>query len=392
MTWLRGLYETYPRRISLLELLLIFGLLVIHRWIVPFWHWGIYRLDIGAPDSLSHLFYSMWLEKNVVRAILVVSLLCIVVSSNVIRNFWWKELGIRFDNIWKSARECLIVLCVILAVAAVIVLALPEKFSFDRYFDDRYGHSHFIMDISFGALSGIAQQFLLQSFFLVRALQIFKRKSLAILTSSVIFSLLHTPNLKLMFLTLVFGALCSVLFIRNRNIFTLGIMHGVVQQVLRVLFAAFLVSGVSYYDRGYYDYSLKVGPYRGEPEFVAYVDYDKNNIKETDSGLLSIPVSITNGSTWTWDSDDKDYPVYISYHLLDSKGDVVSWDNMMTPFSKPIRPGESATVDLKVSTPPPGGTYYAEVDILRQQVSGSKVTTWFKYKGSKTTLIPLPAR
>ena len=231
LAWLRRVYETYPRRFSLAELLVIFGILVIHRWVFSFWHWGIYRLDLAFPEYLSDLFYRIWLESDVIRAILISFLLCVIVLSNYIRRVSWEELGIRLDNIWKSGRECLAVLCIILSIAAAIVLAFPHKFSFDGYFDNKYvDDNNFFVGLSFGVLSGTFQQFFLQSIFLVRALQVFRRKSTAILTSSILFSLLHAPNAKLMILTLLFGVLCSLLFIRNRNIITLGAMHGVVQQ------------------------------------------------------------------------------------------------------------------------------------------------------------------
>ncbi|ESY73066.1 hypothetical protein X743_14185 [Mesorhizobium sp. LNHC252B00] len=42
--------------------------------------------------------------------------------------------------------------------------------------------------------------------------------------------------------TMIFGTACSFLFIRNRNIFTIGIMHGVVQQALRIFLASIILS------------------------------------------------------------------------------------------------------------------------------------------------------
>ena len=107
-----------------------------------------------------------------------------------------------------------------------------------------------------------------------------------------------------------------------------------------------------------------------------------------------MPVSVVNKSTLTWDSEDKEIPVFISYHLLDAKGDTLSWNNILTPFNKPIEPGESVTVNLIVNAPADAGDYYAEVDMVRQEHAGPEKgkKIWFKNRGSKTALIPLSTR
>ena len=177
LAWLRGVYDTYPRRIALSEILVIFGIFVAHRWIVTFWFWGIYLLDLPFPESLSNLFYRVWLETEVIRTILICLLLGFILTSNVvIRRYTFRQVGMRFDNIRTSGRECLVVMCIILGIAASIVLAIPQSFSFERYST----YNNFTTDISDALLSGIFQQFILQGVFLVRALQIFKRKFTAV--------------------------------------------------------------------------------------------------------------------------------------------------------------------------------------------------------------------
>ena len=87
---------------------------------------------------------------------------------------------------------------------------------------------------------GIAQQFLLQSVTLARSFQIFGNRAISVVAAAMLFSLAHLPNIKVMFLSFFFGLIVSVLFLRNRNIFTLGIMHG----ILSIFFTSFLVPGV----------------------------------------------------------------------------------------------------------------------------------------------------
>lgn len=72
-----------------------------------------------------------------------------------------------------------------------------------------------------------AQQFLLQSFFLVRFLRILPRKWLAALAATGLFSLAHMPSYVLVPATICWG-LCSCLaFIRYRNLFPLAIAHAI---------------------------------------------------------------------------------------------------------------------------------------------------------------------
>jgi hypothetical protein len=376
---LRKIYERYPGPFSLSELLVFVGVFVVHLWIVPFWYWGIYRLGIPFPESLSELFFRVWQEKEVIRAIGVSFFACVFVLSFVIRRDSLGELGIRWDTIRESGRDCLIALCVLLFIAVAVVSMYSHTFSFDRYYDD--GFFPLLMDLSFCALWGIAQQFMLQSIVLVRALQVFKRQSIAVAASAILFSLVHAPNARLMILTLVFGGLCCCLFLRNRNIFTLGIMHGFVHKALAMLFSSLIVSGL-----GYYDFNLRIGPVRGDPGLFAYVEYTGGHLKARPSGEMTVPVSVINKSTHRWDSEDREHPVFISYHLLDAKGEMLAFENIRTPFSKAIDPGGAAVVNLMINVPPEAGEYYVEVDIVKERVA------WFKDKGSRTVLIPLSTR
>ena len=71
------------------------------------------------------------------------------------------------------------------------------------------------------------QQFLLQSYFLLRFLRLLPGKTAPILAATGIFALAHLPNPILTPITLVWGAIACVLFLRYRNIYTLGLAHGI---------------------------------------------------------------------------------------------------------------------------------------------------------------------
>jgi hypothetical protein len=73
----------------------------------------------------------------------------------------------------------------------------------------------------------IMQQFILQSYFLLRLLRLLPGKAAPVIVASVIFSLAHLPNPILAPITLVWGLIACVLFLRYRNIYALGIAHGI---------------------------------------------------------------------------------------------------------------------------------------------------------------------
>ncbi len=73
----------------------------------------------------------------------------------------------------------------------------------------------------------LMQQFILQSYFLLRLLRLLSRKALAVTIATVIFAIAHLPNPVLTPMTLLWGAISCVLFLRYRNIYSLGLAHGI---------------------------------------------------------------------------------------------------------------------------------------------------------------------
>lgn len=73
----------------------------------------------------------------------------------------------------------------------------------------------------------LMQQFLLQSYFLLRLLRLLPGKVAPVIIAAGIFSLAHLPNPILTPITLVWGVIACVLFLRYRNIYALGIAHGI---------------------------------------------------------------------------------------------------------------------------------------------------------------------
>jgi hypothetical protein len=73
----------------------------------------------------------------------------------------------------------------------------------------------------------LMQQFLLQSYFLLRLLRLLPGKAAPILAATGIFALAHLPNPILTPITFVWGVIACLLFLRYRNIYALGLAHGI---------------------------------------------------------------------------------------------------------------------------------------------------------------------
>jgi hypothetical protein len=112
--------------------------------------------------------------------------------------------------------------------------------------------------------------------------------------------------------------------------------------------------------------TLHVGPKRGEIDYAARIEYDGGSVSSRPSERITIPLTVENRGLAAWDSGMEKNPVYISYHLLDSEGGMVQYDNVRTPFPNVIRRGESGSVDMSVDVPSKPGSYILQVDVVKE--------------------------
>lgn len=73
----------------------------------------------------------------------------------------------------------------------------------------------------------LMQQFLLQAYFLPRFLRLTSSRWLAVAAVALLFAVAHIPNPILTIAAFAWGGCSSLLFLRYRNLYTLGIAHGI---------------------------------------------------------------------------------------------------------------------------------------------------------------------
>lgn len=209
---LRSLYEKHPRLYPLVEVSVVLASYFLSLFVFSLWYRGVHF--IGTLTAVAAL---------------------LLVSSFFVHGDRLKDLGIRLDNILISLKECAVAAC-IFAIPILILLII--------YLDDYVPHrplsllKYFIQYLG----SGLVQQFFLLDFVFLRLSRAFKSKSAAIVTSGIIFSLMHATNVPLMVVTLFAGLTTTILFSRNRNLFTLSFMHAVMAMVVYITLAPGLIS------------------------------------------------------------------------------------------------------------------------------------------------------
>lgn len=71
------------------------------------------------------------------------------------------------------------------------------------------------------------QQFVLQDFFLLRLIRVLPSRTSAVSVAAALFATAHIPNPLLTIATLVWGIGACALFLKYRNLYVLGLVHGI---------------------------------------------------------------------------------------------------------------------------------------------------------------------
>lgn len=167
------------------------------------------------------------------------------VTTTAIHRPDWKALGLGWagllPSLWVGGAAALL--------ATVAVFTAGELHTLHRLHGPLPVFTH-----AWGYLIwAIMQQFLLQIYFLLRLMRLLPGRAAPVLAAALCFSLAHLPNPVLTPVTLVWGVVACILFLRYRNIYALGLAHG----ILGLCVAVIVPDSVQHHMRvgiGYYRY------------------------------------------------------------------------------------------------------------------------------------------
>src|SRR5581483_2651237 len=136
--------------------------------------------------------------------------------------------------------------------------------------------------------------------------------------------------------------------------------------------------------RGNADARAEGSPSRAAAPYCAHLTSSTTRMELERGAFSTVDVALRNRGRRTWDGRAPD-PVRLSYHVRDEHGAMLVRDNPRTDLPKPIAPGGTATLRVKIGADrfPAPGEYRLEFDLVREG------RTWFADQGSPTLTIPV---
>ena len=128
-------------------------------------------------------------------------------------------LGLTFEGLERS-------LWIVAGAAAMALIASLVAVRFDTLRSPLSNSAQGLHAWGY-VLWAFVQQFLLQNYFLSRLLRILPSKMSAVAAAGVLFAIAHIPNPLLTAVTLIWGTVACLLFLRYRNLYTLGAAHAI---------------------------------------------------------------------------------------------------------------------------------------------------------------------
>lgn len=182
------------RRLAILEPLLMFALLIAYIW----------KLRFSHP--------SFWI---VIPALML--------FSHLLRRESARSLGFEVHNLRRGLSELapalVLIALVMLSAGALMRTLRPIGFSGD------------LLALAVYLPWGLVQQYALNGYFLNRFAAVLSKRAASVLVA-VLFCAVHAPNPFLMAVTLPLGWCATLIYLRTRNLYVLGIAHAVIGLLL----------------------------------------------------------------------------------------------------------------------------------------------------------------
>ena len=111
------------------------------------------------------------------------------------------------------------------------------------------------------------------------------------------------------------------------------------------------------------------------PDEAYRVEWEAAHIPQevSASTRITVPVTVRNTGNRVWPVSE----VFVAYHWFRDDRLVV-WDGARTPLPRDLRPGNRATLSMRVAAPHEPGSYVLMVTLVHEQVA------WFEQKGAAT--------
>lgn len=176
--------------------------------------WDLCELTVGYVLILAVIWTVRPLQRWLYWTAIAWFILSIVVSFP-----GWKAMGCTVAGFWRSAW--------VVGVALVLAAAAMECASSLHTLHRPSGFLQWVLAFGGYTVWSLAQQFLMQGYFLARLIRLLPSEKLAALTAAAIFAIAHLPNPILASLTLVWGLAACLVFLKARNLWTLAMAHAI---------------------------------------------------------------------------------------------------------------------------------------------------------------------
>jgi hypothetical protein len=137
------------------------------------------------------------------------------------------SLGLRLSGIRRS----LWIVCAALLFAALVIWIASRMHTLHVVLFHGFAVEGSVLAYMLWAL---VQQFILQDFFLVRLMRLLPSRTTAVIVTAALFAVAHLPNPFLTVATLVWGMAACALFLRYRDLYSLGVAHGIMGLCLAI--------------------------------------------------------------------------------------------------------------------------------------------------------------
>lgn len=183
---------------------------------------GLLR-KLGSRDSAElaisfMLIMAVIWTPNPLQRILFWVALAWLFGTTLLRHPDLETLGLRPSGVW-----CWIWAPALASLIAALFILLGARF---HTLHVLHGSNSLAFHVIGYFLWAFEQQFILQDYFLFRFLRILPGAPVALLATALLFSTAHLPGLLLTLASLLWGIASSSLFLRCRNLYALGIAHG----------------------------------------------------------------------------------------------------------------------------------------------------------------------